>query len=430
MKELAALDAARLIAAGQLTSETLVRSCLERIEELESGVQAWEHLDADQAIAQARLADRSTARGPLHGVPLAIKDVIDTVDMPTAYGSRIYRGHRPASDATCVALARSAGAIILGKTVTTEFGLGPSGKTRNPHNPAHTPGGSSSGSAAAVGCEMVPWAFGTQTWGSVIRPASFCGIVGYKPTYGKADVTGIKTLAGGLDTLGLLARSVADVGLLASVVTGGRIAAETLPQTPRIGFLDTSPLGSLDPETQNLLAETVRCLSQGGTQIHDVPSPASMASWPEILGLVYRWEMVQAFAWERLYRRDEFQPETRQAFERCERSATAKSYEVGLARANEARAGCASLFTDCDVLLVPAAVGEAPEGLESTGDARFNGVWSMLQLPCLTLPMGRGAAGLPIGLQLVGPRGEDAKLLRAACFVEACLASTSKSTPR
>lgn len=238
-----ALEAARLIALGQLTSETLVRSCLERVEELEAGVQAWEHLDADEAIAQARLADRSTVRGPLHGVPLAIKDVIDTVDMPTAYGSRIYRGNRPANDATCVALARAAGAIILGKTVTTEFAMGASGKTCNPHNPAHTPGGSSSGSPAAVACGMVPWAFGTQTYGSTIRPASFCGVVGYKPTYGKADVTGIKTLAAGLDTLGLFARSVADIAQLASVATGGRIAADLALQTPRIGFLDTSPWG-------------------------------------------------------------------------------------------------------------------------------------------------------------------------------------------
>ncbi|MGY4334726.1 Asp-tRNA(Asn)/Glu-tRNA(Gln) amidotransferase A subunit family amidase [Bradyrhizobium sp. LB7.2] len=432
MKELTALEAARLIAAGQLTSETLVRSCLDQVEELEASVQAWEHLDADQAIAQARLADRSTVRGPLHGVPLAIKDVIDTVDMPTAYGSRMYRGHRPASDATCVALARAAGAIILGKTVTTEFATGASGKTRNPHNPAHTPGGSSSGSPAAVGCGMAPWAFGTQTYGSTIRPASFCGVVGYKPTYGKADVTGIKTLAAGLDTLGLFARNVADIALLASVVTGGRIPADPASQTPRIGFLDTSPWGPPDPATGQLLTETVRRLVVAGAQVRDLPSPLGMASWREIQDGLFSWQALQAFAWERLFRRDELQPKTRGVFEQYEQSATPESYENALELAQEARGGCASLFTDCDVLLVPAAVGEAPECLESTGDARFNGAWSMLQLPCLTLPMGRGAAGLPIGLQLVGPRDGDTKLLRAACFVESCLASTqltSKRTP-
>lgn len=373
----------------------MVRSCLERVEELEAGVQAWEHLDVDEAIAQARLADRSTVRGPLHGVPLAIKDVIDTVDMPTAYGSRIYRGHRPASDATCVALARAAGAIILGKTVTTEFATGASGKTCNPHNPAHTPGGSSSGSAAAVACGMVPWAFGTQTYGSTIRPASFCGVVGYKPTYGKADLTGIKTLAAGLDTLGLLARSVADIAQLASVVTGGRIAADLASQTPRIGFLDTSPWGRPDPTTVQLLTKTVRRLGEAGARVRDLPSPLGMASWREILDGVCSWQALQAFAWERLFRRDELRPKTREVLKQFEQSATPESYETALELPHEARTGCASLFTDCDALLVPAAVGEAPEGLESTGDARFNGAWSMLQLPCLTLPMGRGAAGLP-----------------------------------
>ncbi|MCS3765884.1 MULTISPECIES: amidase [Bradyrhizobium] len=433
MKELTAIEAAHQIAAGQLSSETFVRSCLERVEQLEAGVHAWEHLDADRTIAQARLADRATVRGPLHGVPLAIKDVIDTVDMPTTYGSRIYRGHRPANDATCVALARAAGAIILGKTVTTEFATGTPGKTRNPHNPAHTPGGSSSGSAAAVGCGMVPWAFGTQTYGSTIRPASFCGVVGYKPTYGKADVTGIKTLAAGLDTLGLFARSVPDIALLASVVTGGRVAADLASETPRIGFLDTSSWGTPDATTGQLLIDTVRRLDEAGARVRDLSSPPGMASWLEIQDGLFSWQALQAFAWERLFRRGELQPKTRSMFEQYEQAATAESYETALERAQEARAGCANLFTDCDVLLVPAAAGEAPEGLESTGDVRFNGAWSMLQLPCVTVPMGRGAAGLPIGVQLVGPRGEDAKLLRASHFVEACLASTRltfKSTPR
>lgn len=424
MGEFTAIDAARRIRGGQLTSEALTRSCLDRIVEREAEVQAWEYFDADRAIAQARLADRSPVCGPLHGVPLAVKDVIDTIDMPTAYGSPIYQGHRPASDATCVALARAAGAIIIGKTVTTEFATGHSGKTRNPHNTLHTPGGSSSGSPAAVACGMVPWALGTQTYGSTIRPASFCGVVGYKPTYGMADVTGIKTLASGLDTLGLFARSVADVALLASVVTAGRLAAEPVPEKPRIGFLDTSPWGGNDLATQELLIETVCRLREAGVPVQDLPSPPSMASWREIQDVLFGWEALQALAWERLFRRDQLHPKTQQVFEKYEQSATPQSYEVNLTRAREARTGCASLFTDCDLLLVPAAVGEAPKGLEFTGDARFNGAWSMLQLPCLTLPMGRGPTGLPIGLQLVGRRGDDQKLLSAASFLEPFLGST------
>lgn len=265
---------------------------------------------------------------------------------------------------------------------------------------------------------MVPWALGSQTHGSTIRPASFCGVVGYKPTFGKADLTGIKTLTSGLDTLGLFARSVADVALLASVVTGGRLVSEPKTQTPRIGVLDTSPWGAPDLVTQQLLIEAMRRLSDAGAPVRDLPSPPTMASWPEIRNVLLSWEAVQACAWERIFRRDELHPETRQVFETYEQSATPESYEISMTHAREARAGCASLFANCDVLLVPAAVGEAPEGLEFTGDARFSGAWSMLQLPCLTLPMGRGPAGLPIGLQLVGPRDEDDKLLRAASFIE------------
>lgn len=423
MKELTALDAARLVAQRQLTSESLTRACLERIEELEPEVEAWEYLDADLALAQARLADRSPIRGPLHGVPLAIKDVIDTADMPTTYGSRVYRDYQPASDATCVALARAAGAVILGKTVTTEFAGSAAGKTRNPHNSRHTPGGSSSGSAAAVGCAMVPWALGTQTYGSTIRPASFCGVVGYKPSYGKAEVRGIKALASGLDTLGFLARTVADVALLASVVTGGRVGEANASSAPRIGLLNTSPWGEVAEATRNLLDESVRRLSAGGAQVYDLSSPPSMASWCEIQDVVFGWEVLQALAYERIFRRNDLEPRTQQMFEKYEERLTPENYESGLRHAHEARRESAELFRDCDVLLVPAAVGEAPEGLEHTGDARFNAAWSMLQLPCLTLPMGRGDAGLPIGLQLVGRPGDDATLLCAAAFVEACLAA-------
>ncbi|RWB93198.1 MAG: amidase [Mesorhizobium sp.] len=424
MNNSTALAAVRQIARGELTSEAVMRSYLDRIQEMENKVQAWEYINADQALSGARAADRSKIRGALHGLPLAVKDIIDTSNMPTSYGSQIYQGHRPVSDAACVALARAAGAIILGKTVTTEFATGASGKTRNPHNYRHTPGGSSSGSPAAVACGMVPLALGTQTHGSTIRPASFCGVVGYKPTYGKADLTGVKTLASGLDTLGLFAGSVADVALLASVVTGGRVLPTPSMQTPRIGVLDTSPLGSADLVTQQLLLEIVHRLSKAGVPIRDLPSPPTMSSWRDIQDVLLSWEAVQAFTWERLFRRDALHPETRQAFEIYEQSATPESYEISLTYAREARAGCINLFADCDVLLVPAAIGEAPEGLESTGDARFNGLWSMLQLPCITLPMGRGPTGLPIGLQLVGPRGEDDRLLRVASFIERQLGDT------
>jgi len=216
---LSASEAAQRLAAGKLAAVDLVRSCLERIAEREGTVGAWAHLDAETALAEARARDQSSKRGPLHGIPVGVKDIMDTADLPTAYGSRAYGNHRPRADAAAVALAREAGAVVLGKTVTTEFAAMSPGKTRNPHNPAHTPGGSSSGSAAGVADLMMPLAFGTQTAGSIIRPAAFCGIIGMKPSFGRVATAGTKVLAHGLDTIGGFARSVADAALFIAALT-------------------------------------------------------------------------------------------------------------------------------------------------------------------------------------------------------------------
>src|SRR5438876_10185853 len=235
---LSARDAAREIAAGRLSATTLVAACFERIAAREPVVGAWHYLDREAALAAARQRDASPPTGPLHGVPIAVKDLIETADMPTGYGSAIYEGHRPAADAACVALARAAGAVVLGKTVTTEFACFTAGKTANPRNPAHTPGGSSSGSAAAVADGMVPLALGTQTAGSVIRPASFCGVVGYKPSFGVIARAGVKPLADSLDTIGTMARDVADAAFFAGIL-GGRPALRDVafpPAPPRFGF--------------------------------------------------------------------------------------------------------------------------------------------------------------------------------------------------
>ena len=239
---LTAAEAARRIAAGKLTSEALVTACLERIRERERDVQAWIHCDPDAALAQARAIDKARSRGPLAGVPVAFKDIIDTADLPTEYNSAIYRGHRPQTDAACVALVRAAGGVVLGKTVTTEFASRSPGPTRNPHNPKHTPGGSSSGSAAAVADFMAPLAFSTQTGGSTIRPASYCGIVGYKPTFGTINRAGVKPLAESLDTIGVMARTVEDCALLVHAVSGRSLPdfASQLASPPRIGLHRTS----------------------------------------------------------------------------------------------------------------------------------------------------------------------------------------------
>src|SRR5229473_6284675 len=248
---LSARDAAREIAAGRLSAEALIAACLERIPAREPVVGAWHHLDRDAALAAARCCDTSAPSGPLHGIPIAVKDLIDTVDMPTGYGSAIYEGHRAAADASCVAIARAAGAVVLGKTVTTEFACFTAGKTANPHNPAHTPGGSSSGSAAAVAAGMVPLAFGTQTAGSVIRPAAFCGVVGYKPSFGTIARAGVKPLADSLDTVGIMARDVADAAFFAAVLSDRpTLTVEGDLPLPRIAFYRT-------PEWRHAEASTI-----------------------------------------------------------------------------------------------------------------------------------------------------------------------------
>ncbi len=268
LARLSAREAASRIAAGKLTSEALVQACLERITAREAAIGAWTYLDADQALAEARARDQAPASGPLHGVPIGVKDIMDTADMPTAYGSRAYRGHRPKADAACVALARAAGAVILGKTVTTEFAAMSPGKTRNPHHSDHTPGGSSSGSAAAVADAMVPLAFGTQTAGSIIRPASFCGIVGYKPSFGLVAAAGTKVLSPSLDTIGGFARSVGDIAFFIAAITGRpHLVPERPAIAPRIGHYRPEPWREARPETMAALDHAKETLARAGARV-------------------------------------------------------------------------------------------------------------------------------------------------------------------
>jgi Asp-tRNA(Asn)/Glu-tRNA(Gln) amidotransferase A subunit family amidase len=273
--ELTASDAAARIRAGELTSESLAVACLARIEARESDVGAWEYLDSENAVEQARAADRSKILGPLHGVPIGVKDTIDTVDMPTTLGSRIYAAGRPQWDAACVAAAREAGAIVLGKTVSDEFAYAQAGKTRNPHHLAHTPGGSSSGSAAAVADFVVPLALGTQTGASAIRPASFCGVFGYKASFGEFSLSGIRPFAESLDTLGILARSIADLALLRSVLIGAPVHADTvsLPAPPSIGICRTAQWAVAEPCARAAVETSAEALRSAGARVHDVDLP-------------------------------------------------------------------------------------------------------------------------------------------------------------
>jgi Asp-tRNA(Asn)/Glu-tRNA(Gln) amidotransferase A subunit family amidase len=414
--ELTAAEAAAAIADKRITSAALVAACLERISVRETCVGAWEYLDPAQALAQARERDRSPAQGPLHGVPVGVKDLIDTADMPTTYGSPIYARYQPAWDAACVALLRRAGAVIMGKTVTTEFAMFTPGKTANPHNLQHTPGGSSSGSAAAVADYMVPLALGTQTAGSIIRPAAFCGVVGYKPTHGQFPVAGIKALSQTLDTLGGLARSVADMALLRATFIGGPTHVPELAQPPRIGLCRTPQWAQATAATQEALATAGRQLARAGARVQELELPAPFEALAAAQETVQIFEGARCCAYELTRHRPQLSQKLLDLLAPAEHIPYT-AYAEALALAETCRRQIEAIFADHDVLIVPSAQGEAPAGLEATGNPIFNRMWTLLHTPAVTLPGLTGPQELPVGIQVIGPRGMDERLLTIAAWM-------------
>lgn len=428
---LSAVDAARLIREGTISSEQLVEACLARIKAVDEQVQAWAFLDPDYALQQARVADQfrlsGQSIGPLHGVPVGIKDIFDTADMPTECGSVLYSGRTPSRDATVVSLLRAAGAIVMGKTVTTEFAFFSPGKTRNPHNAEHTPGGSSSGSAAAVAAGMVPLALGTQTAGSVIRPAAFCGVIGFKPSHGLISRHGVLTLSRTLDHIGIFARTIDDIALLAEQLVSydqndpnSRPRAhvpflETVrqepPLAPMFAFIKTPHWDRVDAESQEGFSELIEEL---GAQVEEVELfPSSVEGWDwhrTILGAELALNLRRE--WEQ--GRDKLSEPLRTQIERGQ-EVRAADYLLARARAEAAHESFVELFEQrYDAVLTPTAPGAAPKGLSSTGDPTFCSLWTLLGMPAITLPLMESGSGLPIGVQLVGPRGGDARLLRTA----------------
>ena len=408
---LGAKEAARQIECGELDAQTLIGSCLERIAAREAEVRAWAWLD--EKLASQAL----TAQGPLRGLPVGAKDIFDTHDMPTEYGSRIYRGHRPRADAATVALTRRAGGVILGKTVTAEFATFVPGATRNPHDLSRTPGGSSSGSAAAVADFMVPLAFGTQTAGSLIRPASYCGIVGYKPTFNLLPRAGVKPGADSLDTVGVYGRSVEDVAFFAAALTGRRDLESRTAKTPRIGLCRTYEWERVQPEMRQALEDAARRLGA-----KDAELPRSFEGLRASHTAILWYEVARSLADEYSRFPELLDPGLR---ERCASGFALDAHEYLRARQHAAhcRANLGEAFGDCDVLLAPAATGEAPAGLASTGDVAMNVVWTLLHVPCVAIPAARGPHGMPLGLQVIGPIGDDARTLACADWIHSRLAS-------
>ena len=425
-RSLSARAAAQQIAAGRLSAEELALSCLDHIEAREPVVGAWHYLDREAALAAARHCDNSEPSGPLHGVPIAVKDLLDTADMPTGYGSVIYEGHRPAADAACVALARAAGAVVVGKTVTTEFACFTPGKTANPHNPAHTPGGSSSGSAAAVADFMVPLAFGTQTAGSIIRPASFCGVVGYKPSFGLIARAGAKMLADSLDTVGMMARDVADAAFFAGVLSGRRALRElAMPAAPpRFGLYRTPMWDEAEPSAIAAFERARTALENAGAWIAEIAVPPEHRGLTAAQDLVMGFELVRSLAYERIMHSAELSPRLGRMLD-AGMAVGADAYDAAKAETAAARARLEAFFGSCDAMLVPAAPGEAPQGLGYTGNPVFNRMWTLLGVPCVTLPALWGESGLPTGIQLVGRIGDDARLMAASLFAEQALAAAA-----
>jgi Asp-tRNA(Asn)/Glu-tRNA(Gln) amidotransferase A subunit family amidase len=418
--------AAQEIAAGRLSAEALAAACLDRIAAREPVVGAWHYLDPAAALAAARRRDAEPPRGPLHGIPIGVKDLIDTADMPTGYGSAIYEGHRPAADAACVALARAAGAVVLGKTVTTEFACFTAGKTANPKNPARTPGGSSSGSAAAVADGMVRLAFGTQTAGSVIRPAAYCGCVGYKPSFGVIPRAGVKPLADSLDTVGIMARTVDDAAFFTGILTERPALREVrmAPSPPRFGLYRTPMWGEAEPSTIAALDRARAALERAGAWIAEIVVPPEHQGLTAAQETVMGFELVRALAHERLNHSAELSPRLAQLLD-AGMTVGADAYDAAIAETAAARARLDGFFGPCDAMLVPAAPGAAPPGLGYTGNPVFNRMWTSLGVPCLTLPGASGDSGLPTGVQLVGRVGDDARLIAVGLFLERALAETA-----
>ncbi len=420
---LGAAAAAREIAAGRTSSEAVVEACLARIARREETVRAWAFLDPGRALAEARARDaekRDATQqnpGPLHGVPIGIKDIFDTADMPTGMGSPIYAGRRPGADAAAVALLRAAGAVILGKTVTAEFAGTHPGPTTNPHDPARTPGGSSQGSAAAVADRMIPAALGTQTGGSVLRPSSYCGIVGFKPTFGTFNRAGIKFAAESLDTIGLHARTLEDIALLRDVLIGaapGGIAP--LDEPPRIGVCRTPAWHLAEPATVEALEAAEAAIRAAGAAVETLDLPPAFDPLSDARRTINDYERARAMAHEWRTDRDRLSPAMQRTVA-AGFSIAWTDYRAAQARTAECRKRLDRLFAGCDALLAPAVNGEAPVGLAYAGDPAFQALWTMLHAPAITLPTHRGPNGMPVGLQLVARRGADDLLLSVAAWV-------------
>ncbi len=425
-----AVDAAQAIRDGGLRSQELVEACLARVDEVDAEIQAWAFLDRDYAVEQARRCDEMRKAGqpvgPLHGVPVALKDIIDTADMPTENGTVLHEGRRPGDDATVVSVLRQAGAVIMGKTVTTELATYHPGKTRNPHDPARTPGGSSSGSAAGVASFQFPLAIGSQTNGSVVRPASYCGVWGLKPSRGLTSRVGVLSQSPFLDILGYFARSARDVALIAETLAVYdprdpqmrprakppllATASSEPPVEPRIALVRTPVWERAEDDARAAIEELADFL---GDRVHEAELPPAFEHAIEWHGTIMEADIARSY--RDLYERgkDRLSETLRGQIERGF-GITAVAFNDALAKVELLNYGLRGLFDEFDAILTLPTTGQAPVGLDSTGSPIFCTIWTLCGTPAVTVPVMQGADGMPVGAQLVGAPGDDARLLRTA----------------
>jgi len=419
---LSALDLARRIEAGALTPAAVIDLCAKAIAAREAEVGAFTALDVDSTRRAAETNADALAALPLRGLPVGIKDIFDTADFPTEYGSAIYQGYRPRADASVVALVRRAGGLIPGKTVTTEFAHQQPGKTCNPHNPAHTPGGSSSGSAAAVGAGMLPVALGTQTGGSVVRPAAYCGVAGFKPSYRLFPTVGMKCFSWTLDTVGVFAAGVADVAFAAGAISGRDLRVDgAQPATPRIALLRSSISAEASADMQAAVDTAARAAAAAGAEVEAMTLPPSLEAAWQAHPTIQDYEAWRAFAWEHDHQRDGLSAKLRDLLARGA-TITPGAYDAARRTTKQARGALAEIFARVDAILSPSAPGAAPVTLDSTGSPNFNRLWTLMGTPAVNVPGLADASGLPLGVQIVGRFGRDRATLEAALFVETALA--------
>lgn len=423
---LSAVEMARLIREGQLTAAAVMEACLARMAAREPVVQAMAHFDPRAAMQAAEAADRKlkagAGTGPLQGVPLGVKDVLDTADWPTTYNSPIWAGHRPRADSAAVALARRAGAIIIGKTVTTEFATREPGPTTHPQNPSHTPGGSSSGSAAGVASGFFPIAFGTQTSGSIVRPSAYCGVVGFKPTRGTINRAGMRVVSETLDTIGAIARTVADCAALVQAASNcdyGDI--ERKPErAPRLALSFGHAPDMADRDTQQLIDRVASAAVRAGAEVVPIELPQTVLAAARNHRTVMYGEGAQSLSWELSTAPDQLSAVLRGHLQWGAQQPPGM-LEAARQVLAEAQRAFVEVTSGFDAVLTPSATGEAPVGLHSTGDPAFNLLWTALFAPCVTVPAGQGSTGLPLGIQIVARPGEDRAALTWARWLQDAL---------